>query len=99
MILAADRSHSAEFRVPAATAYLSPDVRGARVSPRSGITGWKDPQLKVLWFGQINTPGQLHCAVQLRLGSGQTSRLQLTVAGQSHEVEVTDVVSPSPARR
>jgi hypothetical protein len=89
MALTAERSSGAELRVPAATAYLSPNVRGARVSARSGITGWNDPKLKVLWFGQINTAGKLHCAVQLRLGRNMVSRLRLTVAGQSHEADVT----------
>ena len=79
---------AAELRVPAFTAYLDPDVLGARVSPRSGITGWKDPELKVLWFGQIKTPGNLACSVALRLPIDATSRLCLTVAGQSHKVLV-----------
>jgi len=79
---------AAELRVPAFTAYLDPDVRGARVSPRSGITGWNDPELKVLWFGQIKTPGKLDCTVVLRLPADATSRLSLTVAGQSHQVPV-----------
>lgn len=75
----------AELRVPAFTAYLDPDVDGARVSSRSGITGWKDPGLKVLWFGEIKTAGKLDCAVTLRLAEGASSKLRLTVAGQSHE--------------
>lgn len=81
-------SPGAEVRIPASTAYLDPDVRGARVSARSGITAWKDPELKVLWFGQIKTPGQLKCAVLMRLRRDVTSRLRLTVAGQSHEASV-----------
>lgn len=76
---------AAELRVPAFTAYLEPDVRGARVSPRSGITGWSDPTLKVLWFGAIKTPDRLDCSVVLRLPEKATSKLRLTVAGQSHE--------------
>jgi hypothetical protein len=77
-----------ELRVPAFTAYLDPDVRGARVSQRSGVTRWNDPALKVLWFGQIKTPGKLDCAVTLRLPEGATSKLRLTVAGQSRDVTV-----------
>jgi len=73
----------AELRVPAFTAYLDPDVEGARVSSSSGITGWKDPALKVLWFGDLKTAGELECRVALRLPSGVTSKLRLTVAGQS----------------
>ena len=77
------------LRVPAFTAYLDPDVRGARVSGRSGITRWDDPALKVLWFGQIKTAGKLDTAVELRLAEGATSKLRLTVAGQAHEATVT----------
>ena len=81
---------AAELRIPAFTAYLDPDVRGARVSPRSGITGWNNPELKVLWFGEIKTLGKLDCSVALRLPTGTTSRLRLTIAGQSHETLVKD---------
>ena len=76
---------AAGLRIPAFTAYLDPVVRGARVSRRSGVTGWNDPELKVLWFGEIKTPGKLDCSVALRLPTDAVSKLQLTVAGQSHQ--------------
>lgn len=76
---------SGELRVPACTAYLEPDPDGARISQRTGITGWRDPALKVLWFGQIKQPGRLDCTLALRLPSGDSSKLRLSVAGQSHE--------------
>jgi hypothetical protein len=81
-------SSAAELCIPAYTAYLDPDARGARVSRRSGITGWNNPELKVLWFGEIKTPGRLDCSVALRLPTDTTSRLRLTVAGRSHEALV-----------
>ena len=77
----------AELSVPACTAYIAPNARGARVG-RSGVTGWKDPAMKVLWFGEIRTPGKIKCAVRLRLAAGATSNLQLTLAGQSRRVSV-----------
>ena len=77
------------LRIPAFTAYLDPDVDGARISGRSGISGWHDPALKVLWFGEIKTPGPLDCAVVLRLAEGAASKLRLTVAGQAHETKVS----------
>jgi hypothetical protein len=80
---------AAELRVPAFTAYLDPDVEGARVSARRGITGWTDPALKVLWFGEFKNPGQLHCTLALRLAQEATSKLRLTVAGQAHEGSAT----------
>jgi hypothetical protein len=78
---------SAELRVPAFTAYLDPNPDGARVSSNSGITGWTDPALSVLWFGDIRTAGTLDGAVALRLPEKAVSRLRLTVAGQSREAE------------
>jgi hypothetical protein len=79
----------AELRIPASTAYIEPDPDGARVSQRSGITGWKDPSQKVLWFGEIRTPGKLDCSVAVRLDSGAAGKLRLTVAGHSREATVT----------
>ncbi len=81
-------SARAELRVPAFTAYLDPDGNGANVSGKSGVTGWKNPKLKVLWFGAFKTPGALDAAVALRLPTNAVSNLRLTVAGQSHEAEV-----------
>ncbi len=75
----------AELRVPAFTAYLEPDPDGADVSSRSGVSGWTDPSLKVLWFGDIKTPGQLDCSLEMHLPAGVESKLRLTVAGQSRE--------------
>lgn len=79
----------AEMRIPAFTAYLSPDVSGAQVSPESGITEWQDPALKVLWFGELKTNGPLDCSVALRLTKGATTKLSLVVDGQQHEAIVT----------
>jgi hypothetical protein len=84
LCLAATAS-AAELRIPGFTAYFDPDGRGARVSQRSGIVGWTDPATKVLWFGEIKTPGKLDCSIVLRLPADATSKLRLTVAGQSHE--------------
>ncbi len=78
----------AELRIPGFTAYLDPDGRGARVSQRSGITGWNNPATKVLWFGEIKTVGQLDGSIVLRLPREVTSKLRLSVAGQSHEATV-----------
>ncbi len=86
----------AEVRIPAATAYLDPDVNGARVRD-TGITGWKDPALKVLWFGEIRTPGALDISVSLRLPEGAASRLRMTVAGRSREATARGAAGPVTA--
>jgi hypothetical protein len=90
-------SLAAELRVPGFTAYLDPEGQGVRISSRSGVTRWTDPATKVLWFGEIKTPGKLDCSLLLRLPQDATSKLRLTVAGQSHEATVkgtgTDLVT------
>ncbi|MEA3211623.1 MAG: hypothetical protein QOE70_4680 [Chthoniobacter sp.] len=78
-------SAHAELRVPAFTAYLDPNPNGASVSEKSGLTGWRDPALKVSWFGEIKTPGKLDCSLTLRLPAAAVSKLRLTVAGRSRE--------------
>jgi hypothetical protein len=77
------------LRVPAFTAYLDPNPEGAEVSPEGGISGWNDPALQVLWFGNLKTTGQLDCALELRLPVGAQSKLRLTVGDQSREASVT----------
>ncbi len=74
-----------ELRVPAFTAYLDPHPEGASVSEKHGITDWKDPALKVLWFGELKTPGSLTATVSLRLPKDATSQLRLVVGEQSRE--------------
>jgi hypothetical protein len=75
----------AQLKVPAFTAYLEPDPDGASVSPSSGVSNWTDPLLKVLWFGEIKTPGKLDCSLLLRLPAGAETRLRLSVAGNDRE--------------
>src|SRR5580700_10093183 len=87
-ILFAMCAAQAQLRVPAFTAYLDPDPDGARVSQRSGVSNWKDPSLKVLWFGEIKNPGKLMCSLELRLPEGAESKLRLTVAGKSSDAAV-----------
>ena len=76
------------LRVPAFTGYADPDPGGARFSQNSGVTGWRDPKIKLSWFGDIKTHATIDAAVELRLPTNSTSKLRLTVAGQSHEAEV-----------
>ena len=76
----------AELYVPAFTAYFDPKSNGGHLSEKNGITGWNDPTLKILWFGEIKTPGALDCSVALKLSAGAATKLRLTVAGQAREV-------------
>ena len=84
-----DAGNSGELRVPAFTAYLEPAPDGAEVSAKAGITGWTDPALKVLWFGEMNHTGRLDCALELRLPAGRESKLRLSVGQQFHDAAAT----------
>ncbi|MGB0579461.1 MAG: DUF3472 domain-containing protein [Limisphaerales bacterium] len=76
------------LRIPAHSAYLSPNSRGAWVSQKSGITRWNDPDLKVLWFGEIKSPVKIQASVELRIPSEAKSKLRFTVNGQSRVAEI-----------
>ena len=78
---------STTLRVPGCTAYVTPDPDGARVS-REGVSRWTDPAQALLWGGESHTSGWLQAVVELRLPTGQTSRLRLKAAGVVREVRV-----------
>ena len=73
------------LQIPASTAYLEPHSNGAGVSARTGITGWRAPANRIVWFGDIKTNGIVHVTVLSRLKEGSSSKLRFTVAGQSRE--------------
>lgn len=77
----------AQLHVPAFTAYTDPENGAARISSTSGVTGWRNPEAKILWFGEFKSPVTLDASLQLRLPENQSSKLRLTVAGQSREAE------------
>ena len=73
---------NAELRVPANTAYFDPN-------PNTPLSKWVESGQKVLWFGEIKTPGKLTAALAIKLPSGSAAKLRLTVAGQSHDAAAT----------
>jgi hypothetical protein len=84
------------IRVPAFTAYSEPDHDGVEFSEKSGITQWKNPAIKILWFGQFKNVGKLDCSVVMRLAAGAPCKLRLSVDGQSHESQATGASAPGP---
>ncbi len=79
----------AEIRVPAFTAYGDPLPDALRVSSSKGITGWSDPAEKVVWFGELKTPGKLTAALVLTLKKDAVTKLRLTVEGKTREATAT----------
>ncbi|MEO5914571.1 MAG: DUF3472 domain-containing protein [Luteolibacter sp.] len=80
----------AELRVPAFTAYLEPDANGAQVSESKGITGWKNEELRISWFGELKQAGNLTASVALKLPKGGKSKLQLAIGDQKHKALAKD---------
>ncbi len=84
------------LRVPAFTAYVDPEPEGARVSSRSGITGWTNPANRILWFGEFKTTGRVDCALSLKLPKDAVSALRLSVSGLSREARATGAGLDNP---
>src|SRR5690242_15345664 len=74
-----------DLHIPASTAYLDPNPNAARVT-RTSITNWSTEDT-ILWAG-ILTKGPLHASLSATLPKGDSSRLKLTIAGQSHEADL-----------
>lgn len=89
LLLSTSLVHADPLRIPAHSAYLAPDVNGARISEDKPICGWTDPDLKIAWFGEIKQAGKIECAVEVSLPEGKESKLRFTLAGRSKEVKVT----------
>ncbi len=87
-VLLAVTAH-AELRVPASTAYGDPKPDALHVSSKRGVVDWKDPEEKVLWFGEFKTTGKVNCALALRLPKDVTSKLRLTVGDEAREFSAT----------
>ena len=79
---------AAELRVPAFTAYISPNADAARVSEKSGITRWDNPKQSVQWFVKFAKTGALTVQGELSLPQEATSKLRLTFDEQSREMTV-----------
>lgn len=97
LLLAATAVHADALRIPAHSAYLDPDVDGARISQDKPITGWTKSDLKIEWFGEIKKPGKLTCTVEVTLPEGKESKLRLSVGDRSREVAVKGVAG-GPAK-
>jgi hypothetical protein len=75
-----------EISIPGFTAYVDPDFSAARVG-RGGVTNWSTAD-HILWGGSLSK-GTLRAALTVTLPEKEQSRLKLTIAGGSREVEVT----------
>ncbi|GEM_PF-2428669 len=78
----------AELSVLASTAYTEPDFGGVTIAKDKGITGWKEKNQRVLWFGEIKTPGKLSTVIKARGDYGR--KLRLTVGEQSLEATIKE---------
>jgi len=93
LALALTASAHAELRVPASTAYSDPWDHGVKVG-KDGISGWNDPAQKISWFGEIKAAGKLDASVVVRVPAGKSSKLRLTIEGQTHAAEAKGGAAP-----
>ncbi|HEX3798526.1 MAG TPA: DUF3472 domain-containing protein [Verrucomicrobiae bacterium] len=96
LLLLALRPAQADLRVPAFTAYVLPNPGGVSVSERDGVTHWTNPQLSLNWYGHFSQTGQVTAKIAVRLPKNTVSKLQLSVAGQSHQTQVIGAGDATP---
>ena len=84
---------SAELRIPAFTAYVSPNSQAARVSENLGISRWDDPAQSINWYGKFEKLGEIVVKVELNLQQGIISKLRLSFGNQSREASVASSAS------
>ena len=88
LVCLASTALAEDLRVPAFTAYTLPNADSARISEQRGVTRWTDPKQSVNWYGKFSQVGALTASVELRLSADATSKLRLTIDGQSRESTV-----------
>ena len=87
-LVAALASRSAELRVPAFTAYLSPNPDVVDVSPDQPVTPFVQPGAHIQWYGHFTTTGGIAVAVAIRLARGQSAELRATVGDLHRDASV-----------
>jgi len=80
-------------RIPAATAYVSPNADGARVNEQ-GVQRWVGPDQQLLFFGEFAKPGQVRARLTVSLPPETTSRLQLSLGKQTLTATVQGAQEP-----
>jgi hypothetical protein len=81
-------TQAGELSIPAFTAYMLPNAHSTRISESMGIVGWKDAKQSVNWYGKFESKGSVQAKVELKGKSPQSTRLKMTVQGQSKEAAV-----------
>lgn len=79
---------SAELRVPAYTAYLSPDPDAVDISPDKPIAPFVQPGAHIQWYGHFSTVGAIQVLIAMKLPRGQSIHLRVTVGSAHHDAAV-----------
>lgn len=69
-------------RIPASTAYVSPNPDGARVNEQ-GVQRWVGPDQQLIFFGEFAKPGKVRARLTLSIPPEAVSRLQLSLGQQA----------------
>jgi hypothetical protein len=93
LLAAALPAQRVELRVPAFTAYLSPDPDVIDVSPNQPVTPFVRSGAHLEWYGRFTTTGAIAVAVAIRLARGQSVHLRATVGEVHRDATVNGVDS------
>ncbi len=74
---------TAELRVPANTAYLTPDPDAFRISANRPVRPFVRGGIRLVWFGHFTERGDIDVAVDVRLAPGDSLPLRLAVGNLS----------------
>ena len=73
---------ASELRLPALTAYASPDPEGVRF-PRNGeVAPFAKPGTSLLWFGEFKAAGMVSASIELMAPQGVRVTVRLAVAAE-----------------
>lgn len=81
--------------IPGCTAYSLPVSRKIRFEPESGISGWKDPGTRILWYGKFTEAGEVSAKLRVQLPAGEVSRLELSTGGKGTTIAVQGTGEPA----
>ena len=73
---------TSKITLPAFTAYAVPDPESMSFSEKEGVTGWKDPDQSLSWFGTLKV-GFLQVKLRLKLPPKSTCRFAFLFEGES----------------
>lgn len=84
LLISMPAARAESLRIPAATAYSSPDPDQPHIDEK-GVHQWTGKEQKLLWFGEFHRTGTVQVQLECKLPTNKQSRLRLSIAGKSND--------------